>query len=157
MPLTQSQGNRADASSPSFCAGRKLSEVEQALLWTMLQEDSSCPSRELLDNVATRQEPLRVSLAMSTGGGPLGGSMVAKAACAKGFPMGLWPVAWRSSRSYPGVVCRRACRCSLAQPTRCLCPSGSATGADRRSAPADAARGGLCTVAPGPNDAAAAL
>ena len=55
MPLTQSQGNRADASSPSFCAGRKLSEVEQTLLWTILQEDSSCPSRELLDNVATRQ------------------------------------------------------------------------------------------------------
>ena len=95
MPLTQSQGHRADTSSPSFCAGRKLSEVEQALLWTMLQETPSCPSRELLDNVATRQEPLRVSLAMSTGGGPLGDSMVVKAARAKGLPMGLCSVARR--------------------------------------------------------------
>ena len=36
MPLTPSQRTLDEDSSPSFCGGRKLGEVEQALLWTLL-------------------------------------------------------------------------------------------------------------------------
>jgi hypothetical protein len=49
MQLTQSQDILAEEPSPVFYAGRKLSEVEQALLWSVLQEDPQCPSRVLLD------------------------------------------------------------------------------------------------------------
>src|SRR5882724_3045514 len=62
MQLAQSQRNLDEVSSPSFCAGRKLGEVEQALLWRLLQEDPECPSRVLLDKVARRQIALAVSL-----------------------------------------------------------------------------------------------
>jgi hypothetical protein len=48
--------------SPAFSAGRKLSEVEQALLWSLLQEDPACPSRVLLDKAAHRQILIAVSL-----------------------------------------------------------------------------------------------
>jgi hypothetical protein len=62
MPLTLKQGNLTEVSSPSFCAGRKFGEVEQALLWSLLQEEPECPSRVLLDKVAERQIALAVSL-----------------------------------------------------------------------------------------------
>src|SRR5919106_52981 len=62
MPLTQSQDILAEEPSPVFYAGRKLSEVEQALLWSVLQEDPQCPSRVLLDKVAHRAMPIAVSL-----------------------------------------------------------------------------------------------
>jgi hypothetical protein len=48
--------------SPAFSAGRKLSEVEQALLWSLLQEDPACPSRVLLAKAAHRQILIAVSL-----------------------------------------------------------------------------------------------
>ena len=62
MQLAQLQRNLDEVSRPSFCAGRKLGEVEQALLWRLLQEDPECPSRVLLDKVARRQIALAVSL-----------------------------------------------------------------------------------------------
>jgi hypothetical protein len=62
MLLALGQGNRDEESSPSFCAGRKLGELEQALLWSLLQEEPQCPSRVLLDKVARRQLPIAVSL-----------------------------------------------------------------------------------------------
>src|SRR6266849_8228285 len=62
MPLTLKQGNLTEVSSPSFCAGRKCGEVEQALLWSLLQEEPECPSRVLLDKVAERQIAMAVSL-----------------------------------------------------------------------------------------------
>lgn len=62
MQLAQKQPSLNEVSSPSFCAGRKLSEVEQALLWSVLQEDPACPSRLLLDKLAHRQRPISVSL-----------------------------------------------------------------------------------------------
>jgi hypothetical protein len=62
MHLTPGQRNLTEDSSPAFYAGRKLGEVEQALLWTLLHEDPECPSRGLLDKVAQRQRPLAVSL-----------------------------------------------------------------------------------------------
>ncbi len=62
MQLTRSQDILAEEPSPAFSAGRKLSEVEQALLWNVLQEDPECPSRVLLDKVAGRQIWIAVSL-----------------------------------------------------------------------------------------------
>jgi hypothetical protein len=62
MPLTQGQDSVADESSPAFYAGTKLSEVEQALLWTLLQQDPTCPSRVLLTQVAQRHRAISVSL-----------------------------------------------------------------------------------------------
>jgi hypothetical protein len=62
MHLAPSQRSLTEDLSPAFSAGRKLSEVAQALLWTLLQEDPGCPSRVLLDKVALRQIPIAVSL-----------------------------------------------------------------------------------------------
>ena len=62
MQLALSQRSLDEGSSPSFCAGRKLGEVEQALLWNLLYEDPSSPSRVLLDKVAHRQRPIAVSI-----------------------------------------------------------------------------------------------
>jgi hypothetical protein len=62
MQLTLKQGNLNEVSSPSFCAGRKFGAVEQALLWSLLQEEPECPSRVLLDKVAERQIAMAVSL-----------------------------------------------------------------------------------------------
>src|SRR6266702_156004 len=62
MPLSQSQRNRTEETSPDFSAGRKLSEMEQALLWSVLQEEPECPSRVLLDKAAERQIVITVSL-----------------------------------------------------------------------------------------------
>src|SRR6266446_809467 len=61
MPLTLKQDNLTEVSSPSFCAGRKFGEVEQALLWSLLQEEPECPSRVLLDKVAQRQLAIAVN------------------------------------------------------------------------------------------------
>ncbi len=55
MHLARSQRNRTEDPSPVFSAGRKLSEMEQALLWSVLQEDLEYPSRVLLDKAAQRQ------------------------------------------------------------------------------------------------------
>jgi len=62
MQCALNQRNLAEGSSPSFCAGRKLGVVEQALLWTLLQENPQCPSRVLLDKAAQRQIPIVVSI-----------------------------------------------------------------------------------------------
>ena len=62
MQLIRSQSNLADEPSPAFYPGRKLSEVEQALLWSVLQEDPECPSRVLLDKISQRQRAIAVSL-----------------------------------------------------------------------------------------------
>ena len=42
MSAALSQPTLAVPSSPSFCDGRKISEVEQAVLWTLLQPDPQC-------------------------------------------------------------------------------------------------------------------
>ena len=53
MQLAPKQPSLDAGSSPSFCAGRQLSEVAQALLWTFLHDDPQCPSRVLLAKVAS--------------------------------------------------------------------------------------------------------
>ncbi len=62
MQLALSQRTLDEGSSPSFYAGRKLGEGEQALLWSLLHEDPSSPSRVLLDKVAQTQRPIAVSI-----------------------------------------------------------------------------------------------
>jgi len=62
MQLTQSQRTFNDDLRPDFYAGRKLGEVEQALLWSLLQEEPECPSRVLCDKAAQRQIVIAVSL-----------------------------------------------------------------------------------------------
>ncbi len=62
MQRTQSQRTLDDDLSPDFYAGRKLGEVEQALLWSLLQEEPECPSRVLCDKAAHRQIVIAVSL-----------------------------------------------------------------------------------------------
>ena len=62
MSAALSQPTLAAPSSPSFCEGRKFSEVEQAMLWTLLQQAPQCTSRELLAKAAAHQIWPRVSL-----------------------------------------------------------------------------------------------
>ena len=62
MQLALSQRPLDEGSSPAFYAGRTLGEVEQALLWHLLHEDPSSPSRVLLDKVAQMQRPIAVSV-----------------------------------------------------------------------------------------------
>jgi hypothetical protein len=62
MQLPLKQRNLYEESSPSFCAGRKLGDVEQALLWSLLQKDPQCPSRVLLDKATEEHLEIAVSL-----------------------------------------------------------------------------------------------
>ena len=62
MSAALSQPTLVAPSSPSFCEGRKFSEVEQAVLWTLLQQDPQCTSRQLLAKAAAHQIWPRVSL-----------------------------------------------------------------------------------------------
>ena len=62
MPIALSQPTLAWPSSPSFCDGRKFSEVEQAGLWSLLQQTSDCTSRDLLDKAIEYQICPRVTL-----------------------------------------------------------------------------------------------
>ena len=60
MHLAPSQRHLTEDLRPAFSAGRKLSEIAQALLWTLLHENPSSPSRVLLDQVAQMQEIIRI-------------------------------------------------------------------------------------------------
>ena len=62
MYLAPSKEDLAERSRPSFDAGRKLSEIDKALLWQLLNETPECPSRELLAQVAQRQGLVPVSV-----------------------------------------------------------------------------------------------
>jgi hypothetical protein len=44
MSVALSQPTRVAQTSPSFGEGRIFSEVEQAVLWTLLQQDPSAPA-----------------------------------------------------------------------------------------------------------------
>jgi hypothetical protein len=62
MQLARKHRNLDHVSSPSFCAGRKLGELEQALLWNLLQEAPECPSRVLLDKAVEQHLVITVSI-----------------------------------------------------------------------------------------------
>src|SRR5258705_10050359 len=55
MQLTHGQRSIGDDLHPDFYAGRKLGEIEQALLWSLLQAEPECPRRVLLHKAAPRQ------------------------------------------------------------------------------------------------------
>ena len=52
MSVALRQLTLASAPSPSFCDGRKCSEVEQAVLWPLLQPDPQCTSSDWRDKAA---------------------------------------------------------------------------------------------------------
>src|SRR5713101_7624445 len=56
------QRNPADDSSPEFCAGRKVTETHKALLWQLLHDDPTCPSRMVLHTIAETQGQIAVTL-----------------------------------------------------------------------------------------------
>src|SRR5882724_3402396 len=62
MSVALRQPTLASAPSPSFCDGRKFSEVEQAVLWTLLQQGPQCPSSDLLDKAAQHRTWPQVTL-----------------------------------------------------------------------------------------------
>ena len=62
MPSALGQPTLAWPSSPSFYGGRKFSEVEQAVLWSSLQQTPDSTSRDLLAQATEYQICLRVTL-----------------------------------------------------------------------------------------------
>jgi hypothetical protein len=62
MPLAPSKHTRTEDSPPLFCVGRKLSDIDKALLWNLLHKDPECPTRALLDKVAQMQISIAVSV-----------------------------------------------------------------------------------------------
>jgi hypothetical protein len=62
MPLALRQPTLTESASPPVAAGRKLGAVEMALVWKVLHEDPTCPSRVVLEKVAQRQVPMAVSV-----------------------------------------------------------------------------------------------
>jgi hypothetical protein len=62
MHLAPSKHTLTEKAPPPFCAGRKLSDIDKALLWNILHEDPACPTRALLDKVAHMQITIAVSV-----------------------------------------------------------------------------------------------
>ena len=46
--MQRTQRNPVDDASPEFWPGRKMAETHKALLWQLLNDDPSCPSRLVL-------------------------------------------------------------------------------------------------------------
>ncbi len=62
MPVALTQPTLNLPSSPSLCAGRKVGDVEKALVFNLLHEEPQCPSRLLLDKIAQSHAPLDISV-----------------------------------------------------------------------------------------------
>ena len=62
MHTTLAENKPPDETRLPLGAGRKLTAVQQTLLWGLLQADSGCPSRALLTEMAQRGEPISVSV-----------------------------------------------------------------------------------------------
>jgi hypothetical protein len=62
MHLAPSKRTLTEDAYPPFCAGRKLSVMDKALLWNLLYEDPECPTRALLDKVVHMQISIAVSV-----------------------------------------------------------------------------------------------
>ena len=60
MPRPQS--NSVDDAGPALCAGRKVPETHQALLWQFLNDDPHWPSRLVLQASAETQGQIAVTL-----------------------------------------------------------------------------------------------
>jgi hypothetical protein len=62
MHLSQAESLLDSKSSPAFCAGRKIGEIEKAQLWNWLKEEPENPSRIFQEKFAQREEPLSISV-----------------------------------------------------------------------------------------------
>jgi hypothetical protein len=62
MHLAPSKCTLTEDAHPPFGVGRKLSDIDKALLWQLLHEDPECPTRVLLDKVADMQRAIAVSV-----------------------------------------------------------------------------------------------
>jgi hypothetical protein len=60
MPITQR--NPVDDARPAFCAGRKVTDTHKALLWKLLNDDPTCPSRLVRHALADTQVQISVTL-----------------------------------------------------------------------------------------------
>ena len=56
------QSNSGDAPGPDLCAGRKVTETHKTLLWQVLSDDPTCPSRLVLHAIAETPEQITVTL-----------------------------------------------------------------------------------------------
>ena len=56
------QSSPGDDAGPALCAGRKVTETHQALLWQLLHDDPTCPSRMVLHTIAETQGQIAVTL-----------------------------------------------------------------------------------------------
>ena len=54
--------NPVDDASPALYAGRKVTELHKALLWQLLNDDPTCPSRMVLHTIAETQGQIAVTL-----------------------------------------------------------------------------------------------
>ena len=62
MHLAPSKCTLTEDTHPPFGVGKKLSDIDKALLWKLLHEDPECPTRVLLDKVADMQRAMAVSV-----------------------------------------------------------------------------------------------
>jgi hypothetical protein len=56
------QSNPVDDASPALGAGRKVTATHKALLWQLLNDDPTCPSRLVLHTIAETQGQIAVTL-----------------------------------------------------------------------------------------------
>lgn len=47
---------------PAFSDGKKLSEIQQAQLWSVLSEEPACPSVRVLEQMAQRGHPVPIGV-----------------------------------------------------------------------------------------------
>ena len=60
--MQRTQRNPVDDARPAFCAGRKVTDTHKALLWKLLNDDPTCPSRMVLHAIAETQVQISVTL-----------------------------------------------------------------------------------------------
>lgn len=60
--MQRTQRKPVNDAQPVFCAGRKVTETHKALLWQLLNDDPTCPSRLVLHAIAETQAQISVTL-----------------------------------------------------------------------------------------------
>ena len=60
--MHRTQRNPVDDANPAFWPGRKVAETQKALLWHLLHDDPTCPSRLVLHVLAETQGQISVTL-----------------------------------------------------------------------------------------------
>jgi hypothetical protein len=60
--MHRTQRTPVDDTKPEFCTGRKVTETHKALLWQVLNDDPTRPSRMVLHAIAETQGQIAVTL-----------------------------------------------------------------------------------------------